>query len=359
MQAVPEFPMIKVSRRDRRALERLSGPKAPSSRVLAAAVAALVFAVGFLLGRLGTVEPAGPSVRALPAAEALTTFDVDGSAVYLLWTQEPLATLALHGLSSGDVVPRARLTPPFDPTYDARTDVSSLGRSVALVVADGSRSFVAFAAAGAAPHGWVPGVEAAWASRHELLVRQADGNIVRWSMRPGSLQERRWGEAERLFQAPDGAIVERGGKLVTSKGADELVLPPRGDGERVVATDGRRALIAGRETMLWDGKTSTRIRAQGFRALSGAFDSGGERVAAILRQGEDLTVAVIDSRGNAALKPLGARVGECTPSVSWDRAGTWIYVAPGDGALYAVEAAGGHVESVRTHGVGCGLAWVS
>ena len=360
MQAVPEFPMIKVSRRDRRALERLSGPKAPSSRVLAAAIAALVFAVGFLLGRLGTVEPAGPSVRALPAAEALSPLDVNGSVVYLLWTEEPLATLAAHSLATGDVVPRARLTPPFDPTFDARTHVVSFERNVAVVVADGDRSYIAFAPAGATPHGWVPGVEAAWASGDELLVRQADGTVSEWSSRHGSLHERRWGHAERLYQTHQGAVVEQAGRLVSSRGGiDELILPPLGEGERVVATNGTRALIGGRETMLWDGKTSTQVRAEGFRTMSAMFERGGDRVAAVLRHGDQLTVAVIDARGNAALKPLDARAGACAPAVGWDRSGEWIYVAPGDGALYAVEAAGGRVQAVRTHGVGCGLAWVS
>ncbi len=360
MHAVPEFPMIKVSRRDRRALERLSGPKAPSSRVLAAAVAALVFAVGFLLGRLGTVEPAGPSVRALPAAEALSPLDVDGSVVYLLWTQEPLATLAAHTLATGDVVPRARLTPPFDPTFDARTHLAAFERNIALVVADGDRSYVTFARAGGTPHGWLPGVEAAWASPDELLIRQTDGTVVEWSSRPGSLQERRWGHAERLYQTHRGAVVEQAGRLVPSRGnANDLILPPLGEGELVIATDGARALIGGRETMLWDGKTSVRVRAEGFRTVSAAFENGGDRVGAVLRRGDELTLAVIDTRGNAALKPLDARAGACGPAISWDRAGRWIYVAPGDGVLYAVEAAGGRVQAVRTHGVGCGLAWVS
>jgi hypothetical protein len=111
--------------------------------------------------------------------------------------------------------------------------------------------------------------------------------------------------------------------------------------------------------MLWDGRTSTRVRAEGFRAVSATFENGGDRVAAVLRRGDELTLAVVEPRGNVALKPLDARAGVCTPAISWDRSGDWIYVAPGDGALDAVEAAGGRVQAVRTHGVGCGLAWVS
>jgi hypothetical protein len=358
LQAVPELPMIKVSRRDRRALERLSGPKAPSSRVLAAAVAALIFAVGFLLGRLGSIEPAGPSVRALPAAEALAPVDVAGAAVYLLWTEEPLATIAVHTLSSGDVVPRARFSAPFDPSYDARTHVASLGRSVALVVADGKRSFVAFAPAGATPHGWVPGVEAAWTSSSELLILQADGNVYEWSVGTG-LHERPWGRADHLFQAPEGAVVERSDLLVSVGFETSDLHLARRDGERLIATDGKRALVSGDRLTLWDGRASTRVRVQGFKAVAAGFEPSGERAGVVLRRGNELTVAVVDARGNAALKPIGARSGECAPAISWDRSGSWIYIAPGDGALYAVEASGGQVEQVRTHGVGCGLAWIS
>ncbi len=354
--ALPELATIKVSRRDRRALERLSGPKAPSARALALAVAALVFAVGFLFGRLGSIQPDVPSVRALPAAEALTPFDVDGSAVYLLWTNDPLATVAVQDLYSGDVVPRARLTPPIESSSDARTTVTALDGSIALVVADDDSSYVAFAPAGRPAHGWVPGVEAAWASPLELWVREADGTLAKWKVGEDRLRVARAGRADRLFQAPDGAVVQRSGRLFSSVKGRALDLPDEG---RVLGTNGRRAVVEGDEPLLWDGKNARPIRAQGTRAVAASFEPNGDRAGVVLRSGDALTVAVVDARGNAALKPIKATAGQCEPSLAWDRAGSWIYVAPGDGSLYAVDAAGGRIESVRTHGIGCGLAWIT
>lgn len=358
--ALPELATIKVSRRDRRALERLSGPKAPSTRVLALAVAALVFAVGFLFGRLGSIETDVPSVRALPAAEALTPFDVDGSAVYLLWTNDPLATVAVQDLYSGDVVPRARLSPPIDSLADARTHVVALEGSIAVVVADDNRSFVSFTPGGRPTHGWVPGVEAAWASATELWVRESDDSLSKWTVFDETLRVERSGKADRLFQTPAGAVMQVGGRLISRPSradvrATELELPDTG---RVLATNGRRAVVAGDRPALWDGTASKRIRVQG-SVVASSFEPFGDRTGLVVKRGDELTVAVVDSRGNAALKPINATAGDCAPSLAWDRSGSWIYVAPGDGSLYAVEAAGGRIESVRTHGVGCGLAWIS
>jgi hypothetical protein len=134
-----------------------------------------------------------------------------------------------------------------------------------------------------------------------------------------------------------------------------LDLPDEG---RVLATNARRAIVEGDDPVLWDGTTAKNIRVQG-SAVAASFEPYGDRAGLVLRQGDELTVAVVDTRGNAALKPITARAGKCAPSIAWDRSGSWIYVAPGDGSLYAVEAAGGRIESVRTHGVGCGLAWIS
>jgi hypothetical protein len=357
LQAVPELAMIKVSRRDRRAMERLSGPKAPSSRVLAAAVAALVFAVGFLLGRLGSVEPAGPSVRALPAAEALAPLDVEGSAAYLLWTNEPLVTIAVHSLVSGDVVPRARFSPPFEATDDARTQVVALGQSVAVVLSDGPRSFVAFAPEGGPSHGWVSGIEAAWSTPHDLWVRQSDSSIVRWALRSDGLHADRFGRAQRVLQGSRGAFLQRAGELEAIGNTNNtFALPRRG---RVLATDGTRTLVEDEGLYLWNGVKADGVRLDGIRALSASFEPGGSRVATIVAQGDELTVAVIDERGNASLKPLRTSTGPCRPTLAWDRSGSWIYVSSGDGGLHAVEATGGRVEPVRTHGVGCGIAWTS
>src|ERR687895_2821125 len=70
LTSVPGLRSIRVSRRDRRALERLSGPRAPSSRALALALVLLVFASGYLLGRVGSIGTSQPTVRALPLADA-------------------------------------------------------------------------------------------------------------------------------------------------------------------------------------------------------------------------------------------------------------------------------------------------
>jgi hypothetical protein len=358
LQAVQQLPQIRVSRRDRRALERLSGPRAPSSRALVCAVAALVFAVGFLLGRLGSLEMSQPSVRALPGVHGLALDDVEGSASYLLWTDDQLATIAAHDLFSGDVVPRLRMTPPFDPADITRTEVAALGSSVATLVSDERRSYVAFVARGGSPHGWVPGVEAAWVSPDELWVRQAGGTLVAWSTGTDGIEAKRSGVAEHIFQVPDGAVVQRGDRLVRlgdRASGDEMSIPEAGD---VMATDGRRALVGGKQLVLSDGRSLTPVRIQEPRVLSASFERSGERVAMALREGDQLSVAIVDARGNAALKPLGARAGDCAPGMSWDRSGRWVYVAPGDGMLYAVEASGGRVQPVRVRNVGCGVAWL-
>jgi hypothetical protein len=87
-----------------------------------------------------------------------------------------------------------------------------------------------------------------------------------------------------------------------------------------------------------------------------AFERSGERVALVVRQGDGVRLAVSDARGNVSLKPLGGRA-RCVATPAWDAEGRWIYVAPGDGQVYAAEAGGGRVESVRTGAIGCGLAW--
>jgi len=113
LESVPGLRSIKVSRRYLRAFERLSAPKASSSRALALALVLLVFATGFLLGRVGSMSPsAGPTmVRELDAAQPLPYEDVKGAVSYLLDSRDPLMTIAMHDLYSGDVVPRARFSP--------------------------------------------------------------------------------------------------------------------------------------------------------------------------------------------------------------------------------------------------------
>jgi hypothetical protein len=70
-----------------------------------------------------------------------------------------------------------------------------------------------------------------------------------------------------------------------------------------------------------------------------------------------LLIGISDDKGNVSLKPIAAKAGACAPDPAWDARGRWVYLAPGDGSLYAVEASGGRVEVVPARLVGCGFAW--
>jgi hypothetical protein len=92
--------------------------------------------------------------------------------------------------------------------------------------------------------------------------------------------------------------------------------------------------------------------------LGASFDNSGERAAVVLRgDNEELTLAVVDVRGHATIKPLGEGIG-CEGPPAWDASGEWIYVSTGDGMLHAVQASGGRIHAVKTQGVGCGVAWI-
>jgi hypothetical protein len=124
-----------------------------------------------------------------------------------------------------------------------------------------------------------------------------------------------------------------------------------------IAPDTLRVLLDDRVPTLWDGKRKVQMSTGSGKVLGAAFDPSSERVAVVLDGPDGLQLAVIDEKGDAALKPLGSGDG-CTGSPVWDAAGRWVYVPGGDGTLYAVEAGGGRVESVSTQAVGCGMTWV-
>ncbi|MEX0873427.1 MAG: hypothetical protein WD646_10415 [Actinomycetota bacterium] len=360
IETVPALRGLKVSRRYRRALQRLSGPTGPSPRVLGLAVFMLVFAVGFLLGRLATVDPpAGPTVRALPNVEPLALPGVEGSAVYALWSRDALATVAAQDLANGDVVPRLRLSAPVS-LGEVQTKMVTLGRNVALIAGDERDSHVAFAAQGAAPHGWVSGSEAAWVSSNELLVRHRDRSLTRWIIDGDSLRSEAAGRADRLWQTPDGAVVmsdgliRNGSQALRGRG---LRHPPSG---RVlsVSPDGKQAFVDNDGPAFWNGRSLERVHVDSTDVVGASYEPSGARVAMVLRSDGELTLAISNLRGNVALKPLDARYHDCPPVPTWDENGRWVYVAVGDGLLYAAEASGGRVSQVRTNVVGCGLAWV-
>jgi hypothetical protein len=360
LQPVEDLPSLKVPRRYRRAFDKLSAPKAPPQRVLVIATAALVFAIGFLFGRLLSQTPAPPTVHALPPATPLQALDVDGSAAYLLWSGgERLATIASHDLYSGEVAPRARFSPPV-PEPGERTQLASLGRDVALVLDGDGGSFVAVAPASGAPFAWVPGVEAAWEARGSLLVRSASGRVVSWSTESRAVVATMKGTWDQITQTASGAVLRRGTALVVrdERGQHDAMSLPQGAKLLAVNAAGTRTLIASHGIQLWNGHEATPLRIEGYTTTGAAFEPGGDRVAVTLRDSDgSIVVGVSDDHGNVALKPLSARATGCTAAPAWDARGQWVYVAPGDGSIYAVESTGGRTESVPARLVGCGLTW--
>jgi hypothetical protein len=328
------------------------------------ALVLLVFASGFLLGRLGSVAPSQPTVSALPVAKPIPIpREVLGSLAYLYSSREQLATIAQHDLFSGQVTPRARLSlpPAIEAGDELTTRVTALGRSVALTLLDNDEGYVAFSPQGRAVHAWVPGVDAAWLSETELVVRGPSGPITQWTSETDSVASRSLGDADELIQTPSGAVVRRGRTIeALSSPRRSFDLPAEG-AVIAVAADTTRALISaskplGDGPMLWDGKRSTVVRSGSGDVLGAAFDHTGERVAVVQATEDGLVVAVSDMRGNAALKPISSEPGCATPS--WDEFGKWVYVATADGMLHAVEAAGGRIQSIEIQSVGCGAAWI-
>lgn len=358
LESVPGLRAIKVSRRYLRAFERLSAPKASSSRALALALVLLVFATGFLLGRMGSVPASTPTVQALPLAEPIPFEDVKGAVSYVLRSRDPLMTIAIHDLYSGDVVPRARFSPAVDTADDARTRAVSFGRSVAVVVSDGEHSRVAFAPHGRTPQGWVPGSDVAWTSETELVIRTPDDSVTTFEARTDRLLTEQLEPADRVLQTAAGAVLQRGRRLESATGPKRsLELPPKGD-VLAVAPDLSRAVIGVKQPVLWDGEESRPIHAYDYgKVLGASFEPSGERAAVVLADEGDLTLAIVMPRGNAAFKPLGAAP-DCEAPPAWDGTGRWAYVGTADGVLHAVEASGGRIQAIKTHGVGCGLAWL-
>jgi hypothetical protein len=357
LTTVPGLRAIKVSRRYLRALERLSAPKASSSRALTLALVLLVFATGFLLGRVGSVPAAQPTVRALPLAEPILYEDVKGAVAYLLATRDPLMTIAMHDLYSGDVTPRARFSPAVETADDMDTRVVSFGRSVAVVLSDGDHSWIAFAPHGRAPQGWIPGSEAAWLSETELVVRSDDGALLRMAAGTDSLTTEHLEPADGVFQTAAGAVAQRGRTLESINGPKRsLKLPDKGD-VLTVSPDLSRALLGASKPMLWDGKESKPVHAYAGKVIGASYEPSGDRAALLLAEDGELTLAVVMPRGNAALKPLGNGP-VCESAPAWDGSGRWLYVGTGDGVLHAIESSGGRIEAIKTHGVGCGIAWL-
>jgi hypothetical protein len=358
MQSVPGLKQIKVSRRYARAFDRLSSPRASSSRALALALVTLVFASGFLLGRVGSIGTSGPAVRELPSVKALAPAEVKGSVSYITTSREGLETVAFHDLFSGYVTPRAQFSSPFDRTEHVTTQVMSFGRSVAVIATAAGKGYVAFAPHNVAPQGWVPGIQAAWSSERELLVRHVDGSIARWAFGSDSVRSSAIADADELIQTAGGPVVRRGSTIEKiGSPTRRLELPSSKSDVVAVSADMTRALLAERVPTLWDGDERIAMATGGGQILGAAFDQSSERVAIVLRAPDGLMLSFVDQRGEAEHRPLGNGSG-CVGMPAWDGAARWVYVADGDGLLHAVEANGGRIESVKTQSAGCGVAWV-
>jgi len=359
LREVPAVRSVHVSRRNRRALERLSGPRTHPVRMLAFSIVALVFVSGFLLGRFAGIGPASePTVHALAPAERLQFEYIDGSVAYVLWTNEPLATIAQHDIYSGDVEPLARFS-PWASSGPVKTQLVSYGRSVALVANDGTNSYVAFVAPGSPAYGWVPGVEAAWSSEHELFVRQKDGKVTKWSTTADATTKTPAITADRIFQTASGAVAQTSRGLVPVEPGRKVLAAPSAARVLAVSPDGTRALVDRNGPALWDGSSFTPVHIDGYQVLAGSFERSGDRVAMTLKRDGMLTIAVVDRDGKAALKQLNVADRDCDATPAWDAAGHWIYVSPGDGLMYAMESAGVNIRRVQTRSMGCGLAWLA
>lgn len=357
LHAVPALRALKVSRRYRRALDRLSGPKVPSSRALVFALILLVFASGFMLGRVGSLGAGQPTVRGLPLAEPLPFDKVKGAVSYVASTRDPF-TIAVHDLFSGNVTPQARFSPPVDPNNRSFTRVVSYGRSVAVIVSDGAESFVSFAPHGRPKQGWVPGNDVAWISERELLIRSLDGTVTRWTSDVNAVSTRRVArESGELIQTPGGAVVRNGRTLESASGSKRKIVVPAGTKVVAVASDMVHAVVSEPRVGIWDGAKTIPVPEATGEVLGASFEASGDHAAVLLSEDGQLTLAIVDLRGEAALKPIG-RATSCASAPALDAFGSWAYVSTGDGVLHAVEVHGGRIESAKMSGVGCGLAWV-
>jgi hypothetical protein len=163
-------------------------------------------------------------------------------------------------------------------------------------------------------------------------------------------------------QTTSGAVLRRGERLVLrdERGQRATIAIPRGAKLLASNAEGTRTLISSRGVALWDGHAATPLRIEGYTVAGASFAPAGDRVAVTLRDSDgSIVVGVADDHGNVALKPVSARTSGCRVAPAWDSRGKWLYVAPGDGSIYAIESAGGRTESVPARLVGCGVAWLS
>jgi hypothetical protein len=365
------LPKIKVPRRYRRAFDRLSGSEPAPKPLVAVALAFILFSLGFLLGRMDSLSSVGPTIRPLGGAPPLRDVPVEGGVAYAVLAPggDPTAALVRHGLSSGELDPRSRVELPISPSRAMRTRLTEMDGSVALAVSDDRSDLIGVFPIGRAPLVWLEGTSAAWEDPRTIVILDPEGTARRWTFGSQARSEALPGRWSWVFQTARGPVLESSGahrflSLPTATGAKKTIDVPPSAKVLAVSSDGRRAIVQADRPALWDGRTLQPLRVEGFEVAAASFAPDGRRAAAVLERprtsaaGEaEPALGIVDPDASVALRPIGHVADGCEPSPAWDRTGRWVYTAPGDGSLYAIEADGARVAHVAVRIAGCGLAW--
>jgi hypothetical protein len=362
------IPAIKIPRRLRRAFAT-TRPAPPPRQLIALSMALVLVAGGFVLGRMSAVPPDSPVVRSAPTG---LIAPADGSIAFLRPGFLPADYVLIRGsLRTGSIQPPSRFSSPFVSGIQVATVRGARG-SVAVVLADQEgRSAVAAFPFDREPVFWLPGDEAAWETADSLLVREQTG-VTRWRLRPSLRSERIDGTWSAVHQTATGAVLETRssppGLYGTSEDGVRRIITLPDAGETIsVAPDGRRALISiDGGTSVWDGERAAPVEVDElYETRAAGFASDGGRIALLLREGgpagrsSGQLLALLSGSGEKLmLHPLPADTAalDCSSPPVWDGSGRWVFVAPGDGSIHALEVGGvTRVADART--TGCGIAW--
>lgn len=370
MQQGGSLPRIKVPRRYRRAFERLGRSEPAPKPLITIALAFILFSLGFLLGRMDSISTVSPAIRPLGAVEPFADLGVDGSATYAVLAPagDPTAALVRQTLSTGELAIRGRADLPVTPSRALRTRITEMHGSVAMQLSDDSTELVGAFPSGRASMAWVEGSVAAWEHTRALVVLDTEGRARRWSFGERTESEDIPGRWSWVFQTPAGAVLEAAGEqrhlaVWSSAGPRRTIEIPRDAKVLAVSSDGRRALVQAQRPGIWDGREVRPLRLAGYEVVAASFSADGERMAVVVDRpttgGEpsEPALGIVAADGTVALRPIGRLTANCDPVPAWDPEGRFVYVAPGDGSVYAAEVGGGRVEHVRTRVAGCGLAW--
>lgn len=369
------LPQVEVPRRLRRAFDRMGRRPTPPRHLIAFAMACLLFAGGFLVGRMSSLAPEGPALRELSSGPV--DLPLDGVVSYVAPVPGPTLepVLVRHDLPSGRIDHAGRFSLPGGTAPASVTSrVVNHGQNVAVVLSDPDGLDVV----GAFPRGrrlpvWVDGIDAAWESGTSLLVGADDGGLVRWSFSDGVDSEPVPGRWTRILSVPGGAVLERADDgrrslwTSTPQGLREVMSLPA---DARLLAGGSGAEVALLEVdggiALWNGDELTEVRADGREVTGAAFSPDGEAVAmALVERGRPegstpVHLGISDQSGNIAFHPVTTwpERQSCDATPAWDADGLWVYLSPGDGAVYAIEAGGARTRGASTRTLGCGVAWL-